>query len=64
MLEGVGAVASLLETVPLDRVLFGSHTPFFYFDSALLKLKESALSASQLEAVRQGNARRLLSRGG
>jgi predicted TIM-barrel fold metal-dependent hydrolase len=60
MLEGVGGVAGLLDQMPLDRVLFGSHAPLFYFESALLKLQESALGEPQLRAVRAENARRLL----
>jgi predicted TIM-barrel fold metal-dependent hydrolase len=59
-LEGVGGVANLLKQVPADRVVFGSHAPFFYFESALLKLKESALSEPQATSIRTGNARRLL----
>jgi predicted TIM-barrel fold metal-dependent hydrolase len=59
-LEGVGGVANLLEQVPLDRVVFGSHAPFFYLESAVLKLKESALSESQVAAIQAANARRLL----
>jgi uncharacterized protein len=60
MLERVAGVANLLNQMPLERVLFGSHTPFFYFESALLKLKESALSAEQLKALQEENARRLI----
>lgn len=58
-LENVGAVANLIQQISVERVLFGSHAPFFYFESALLKLKESALPPEQERAVRAGNARRL-----
>jgi predicted TIM-barrel fold metal-dependent hydrolase len=60
MLEAVGGVSHLLEQAPLERVLFGSHAPLFYFESAQLKLKESALSAEQRTAIVETNARRLL----
>ena len=62
MLEGVGGLANLLGDAPVDRVLFGSHAPFFYFESALLKLKESPLAEEQLGAIRHENASRLLAR--
>jgi uncharacterized protein len=60
MLEGMGGIEKLLADVPLERVLFGSHAPSFYFESAVLKLQESPLSASQRQAITQENARRLL----
>jgi predicted TIM-barrel fold metal-dependent hydrolase len=59
-LEGVGGVTNVLRELPPDRVLFGSHAPFFYPESALLKLKESPLTEEQSRAVRAENARRLL----
>lgn len=56
MLEGVGAIAKLIEEIPSDRVLFGSNYPFFYFESALLKVKESGLSESRQKAIFSENA--------
>ena len=62
MLEGVGGVANLLAQLPAHRVLFGSHAPLFYFESALLKLKESPLKEEQLRAIRRENAQQLIAK--
>ena len=62
MLEGVGGMSRLLEQTPVERVLFGSHHPLFYYESSVLKLRESALGEIQLKAVTSENARRLVSR--
>jgi predicted TIM-barrel fold metal-dependent hydrolase len=59
-LESVGGIANLLTQVPLERILFGSSAPFFYFEAAQLKLAESALSAEQLHAISSANATALL----
>ena len=59
-LEGVAGIESLLGKIPGLRLAFGSHTPYFYFASALLKLQESALTAEQLAAVCRGHAENAL----
>lgn len=59
-LEGVSGIEKLLQHVPHERILFGSHYPFFYFESALLKMRESELAGAQHEAIARGNAQRLL----
>jgi predicted TIM-barrel fold metal-dependent hydrolase len=60
MLEGVGCVEKLLQDVPADRVLFGSHAPHYYFESAVLKLRESFLAREQLRDIFRENARKIL----
>jgi predicted TIM-barrel fold metal-dependent hydrolase len=60
MVEGIEGIARLVEQLPVERVLFGSNFPLFYFESALLKMQESGLSESQKQALFQGNAKRLL----
>jgi uncharacterized protein len=67
-LEGNGAVGRMIGSIEglpsgrvlLDRIVFGSHVPYFPAETALLKLIESPLDASQLQAIMRGNARRLL----
>jgi predicted TIM-barrel fold metal-dependent hydrolase len=57
--EGVGGVANVLQQISAEQMVFGSHAPFFYFESALLKLRESPLTKGQCEMIKQANARRL-----
>jgi uncharacterized protein len=58
-LEGVGRVAELIQRVGVERVLFGSYFPMFYWDASRLKLVESGLPGGLLKAITHENAARL-----
>ena len=66
--EGNGGVGRLIEgklynysgAIPVERLVFGSHAPFFPCESALMKLFESPLDLAQLEKLMHANARRLI----
>ena len=60
MVEGIAGVGRLVHEIPLPRVLFGSYYPFFYFESALLKVQESGLDEAPQRAICEDNARRLM----
>jgi uncharacterized protein len=62
MLEGAGALQQLVTEIPAERILFGSHAPSLYFESAMLKLKESGLAAPHLRSISYENARRIWNR--
>jgi predicted TIM-barrel fold metal-dependent hydrolase len=62
MLEGVGGIENLLKDWPLEKLVFGSHAPLFYWESAKLKLQESELTEKQLAAITHENATRCLQR--
>lgn len=64
MLEGTGGVAKVLEVLPPDRLLFGSHLPLFVLESAVFKMRESELPAGAREAILHKNARKLLETAG
>jgi predicted TIM-barrel fold metal-dependent hydrolase len=55
-LERAGGVGRLLDVIAPERVLFGSGFPYYYFESALLKLQESELPAPVLRGIRGENA--------
>lgn len=66
--EGNGGVGRLIKgtnpsyrgAIPVERLVFGSHAPYFPCESALMKLFESPLSIEQLEMLMRANARRLI----
>jgi uncharacterized protein len=60
MLEGVGGVGKLVQQVTAERVLFGSYAPYFIFESAALKMRESELGGMQSQAIFRDNAAKLL----
>ncbi len=59
MQESVGGIEKLMKLVPHKRLLFGSHAPLFYLESALLKLQESDLGETIRRAITVENASRL-----
>lgn len=70
-IETSGGVGRLIEgrpwggsahPVPVDRLLFGSHAPFFPVEANILKLMESPLSVDQANAIIDGNAKKLIHR--
>lgn len=54
--EGMAGLRRLLSQVPADRLLFGSHSPFYLLESALLKLRESMLTEAEKTALTHQNA--------
>jgi predicted TIM-barrel fold metal-dependent hydrolase len=62
MLDGMTELANLIGAAGIERVVFGSYSPMFYLESALLKVEEAALGGEEQERVFRANARRWLPR--
>jgi uncharacterized protein len=58
--EGLAGVADMARAVGANRVLFGSHAPFFYLEAAVLKIQEAGLTEADRELILHGNAGRVL----
>jgi len=67
--ESNGGVGRLIEgknysyrgAIPVERLLFGSHAPYFPCETAVFKLFESPLTLEQLKLIMHANAQRLMS---
>ena len=57
--ERVGTLEELVRQIPFQRILFGSHFPFFNLEASLLKFRESQLGGLITEAIQRKNALRL-----
>jgi predicted TIM-barrel fold metal-dependent hydrolase len=60
MWEGMGGIEKLLRRVPVERIVFGSHFPLYYFESAAQKLQEAALDENAIQALCFHNASQLI----
>ena len=58
--ENPDTLAKLCAQVPAERVLFGSHTPWYYTGAAMAKLTSSEIGERERTAIGSGNAVRLL----
>ncbi len=58
--ETLRTIASLLEAVPADRVLFGTHVPFLQSRAAVMKLEAPYVPADARAAIGSVNAARIL----
>lgn len=56
----LNAIEDLVSRVGHERLLFGSHAPFSYVQTAVAKVGEACIAQEQKEAIFWGNARRLL----
>jgi len=58
--ECLDTIVTLLKEIPARRVLFGSHTPFLYTRSAVMKIKSADISEKDIQAITFKNVRDLL----
>ena len=61
--EATNGVATLLQHVPAERIMFGSHAPFLIPDAALIRVHESQLAEDKLQPLFWQNAERMKSGG-
>ena len=54
-------VARVMRTVPVGRVVFGTHAPFLIYESAMIKVYESNLTEDETTAILHQNAEQLIS---
>lgn len=57
--EVVDVLRRLIRLFGAKKLLFGTHAPFFYIKSALLKLEEARLTEEERELITERNAREL-----
>lgn len=61
MIEGVGGLENTLKVWPAEKLCLGTHAPFFYPESSLLKLVESELSEAQMGALTSRSSKAFIS---
>lgn len=62
LVESAQTLRSAVEALVAERVVFGSHSPFMYFEAVAAKLDVASVDVPPevVDAVRSGNAEALL----
>jgi len=58
-IEYIDILRRLIKIYDIEKILFGTHAPFFEIKSAILKLKEADLSKEEYEAITSINAKKV-----
>ena len=57
-IEYIDILRRLIKICDIEKILFGTHAPFFEIKSAILKLKEANLSKEEYESITSVNAQK------
>jgi len=57
--EYIDVIRRLIGIYGAEKLLFGTHAPFFVIKSAILKLREAELSDNEFELIAETNARNI-----
>ncbi|MFQ6041300.1 MAG: amidohydrolase family protein [Candidatus Poribacteria bacterium] len=60
-METMDGLRRLIDACGTERLLFGTHAPFFYIRSAIIKLDEAQLSDEERERITRRNSERIFS---
>ena len=60
MIDGITWTGTTNPPMPVERLTFGSHAPYFPVETNILKLFEAPLTVEQMTLIMNGNARRFL----
>jgi predicted TIM-barrel fold metal-dependent hydrolase len=59
-METMDGLRRMIDACGTERLLFGTHAPFFYVRSAIIKLDEAQLSAEERECITKRNGEKVL----
>ena len=59
-METMDGLRRMIDACGVERLLFGTHAPFFYIRSAIIKLDEAQLSAEERECIAKRNIETML----
>ena len=54
--DGTDGVATLMNAIGVDRVLYGTHSPFLIPEAACIRMLETGITGAEVKTIMQENA--------